>query len=535
LLIQVPHPSDAHFEWHLKHDLACLQAERDSLQAERATIETKLAAKMTTLFHIELYKKNNDRILTDLRRVVPHPLNITSERVEDLWDVLPDSFKTTPTGISKASHEALFDTLIPRLLQALGRAHFAYQRQLHVGSKPGWMLTDNRDFSACWQTVVVTCTLHAWNGNDSVNNQYKEGMGQEMEHMARQWSATGQSEIVGVFSNSRQLEIIRRVVTGTDGTAHFYTSGLLPFLTAAPAPARPTDGFRALVQLLASSPAQLGRAANMTTRVPLRLGGHLSLEARLGRGDSSDVYTADICEEAVAVKVYQSPVDSDPSTIIARDHSYEQTVLDDLGGTGMPPSVPKVHTQSYPEHCLITTPVGEPLTSAVEKCILTPVKAASLAADLCAALTWAHGNGWIHLDVRPTNVIIAGDRAVLVDWASALKEGTEGIGLRGTATDAPDDMVRGALQNQAYAWIAHPSLDWESLRYLYMSLVDKMFQECQLAYTRGTLSTEEYLIQRASFVTRHLGDAGVVYIVGAEAQERKCRTVLLRTLEHAVK
>ncbi|MFC7341774.1 serine/threonine-protein kinase [Saccharopolyspora griseoalba] len=59
---------------------------------------------------------------------------------------------------------------------------------------------------------------------------------------------------------------------------------------------------------------------------------------------------------------------------------------------------------------------------------LPPVDAAVLGMQLCSVLTYLHRHNWVHLDVKPSNVVEAGGRAVLLDLSLVCR-----IGERSTA------------------------------------------------------------------------------------------------------
>ncbi|GAB2650213.1 hypothetical protein GCM10027271_04990 [Saccharopolyspora gloriosae] len=54
---------------------------------------------------------------------------------------------------------------------------------------------------------------------------------------------------------------------------------------------------------------------------------------------------------------------------------------------------------------------------------LRPVDAAILGIQLCSVLGYLHRQGWAHLDVKPSNVVSAGGRAVLLDLSLACRIG----------------------------------------------------------------------------------------------------------------
>ncbi len=54
-----------------------------------------------------------------------------------------------------------------------------------------------------------------------------------------------------------------------------------------------------------------------------------------------------------------------------------------------------------------------------------------LGLQLVSALSYLHGRGWLHLDVKPANIVIDGGRAVLIDLSLA---GRPGVGRGGAGT-----------------------------------------------------------------------------------------------------
>lgn len=54
---------------------------------------------------------------------------------------------------------------------------------------------------------------------------------------------------------------------------------------------------------------------------------------------------------------------------------------------------------------------------------LAPLDAAVLGMQLCSALTYLHGHNWVHLDVKPSNVVEACGRAVLLDLSLVCRVG----------------------------------------------------------------------------------------------------------------
>ena len=62
---------------------------------------------------------------------------------------------------------------------------------------------------------------------------------------------------------------------------------------------------------------------------------------------------------------------------------------------------------------------GDSLSDLIACGPLTPQQTRHIALELCKALYVLHSLGWVHRDVKPDNVIISGNRAVLIDFDAA--------------------------------------------------------------------------------------------------------------------
>jgi serine/threonine-protein kinase len=86
---------------------------------------------------------------------------------------------------------------------------------------------------------------------------------------------------------------------------------------------------------------------------------------------------------------------------------------------------------------------GETLAERLTKGPLTSDSVAKLADDLLAGLEVAHANGIVHRDVKPANVILVGERAVLVDFgiAKRVRESDEQLTASGHVVGTPAYMA----------------------------------------------------------------------------------------------
>lgn len=79
------------------------------------------------------------------------------------------------------------------------------------------------------------------------------------------------------------------------------------------------------------------------------------------------------------------------------------------------PERPVLITETLPGHTLsyLIAEMGR----------LRPLDSAVLGIQLCSALRYLHGHGWAHLDVKPSNVVEIGGRAVLLDLSLVCRIG----------------------------------------------------------------------------------------------------------------
>jgi eukaryotic-like serine/threonine-protein kinase len=157
-----------------------------------------------------------------------------------------------------------------------------------------------------------------------------------------------------------------------------------------------------------------GRFTAVTELQGQILAGRYELDRVLGAGGMATVYLAadNLLKRQVAVKVLDPSHAWDPSfverfraearTAAALSHPNIVTVFDSGSDNGL--------------HYLVMEHVpGESLAALLRRQrLLPPQRAAELAGQVCAALQAAHDHGVVHRDVKPGNVLLAGDGRVKV-------------------------------------------------------------------------------------------------------------------------
>jgi serine/threonine protein kinase len=87
-------------------------------------------------------------------------------------------------------------------------------------------------------------------------------------------------------------------------------------------------------------------------------------------------------------------------------------------------------------------------------------QAIAIVATACDGLAHLHGEGWVHGDVNPGNLIVDGDRAVVIDLGVARRIG-EGGAVRGTHAYMAPEQVRGQAWTPATDVFALGVVLWE--------------------------------------------------------------------------
>ena len=144
------------------------------------------------------------------------------------------------------------------------------------------------------------------------------------------------------------------------------------------------------------------------------LGRRYRLEQRLGRGGSGEVFRAtdERLHRRVALKLFEIG-DATPEEI--RRYAHEARVLSSLAHPGLvalldvgADTLPDVGPVAFLVMELVD---GQTLRETIAAGPLTPRVTADVGRQLALALGHAHGAGVLHRDVKPSNVLVAPDRA----------------------------------------------------------------------------------------------------------------------------
>jgi serine/threonine protein kinase len=83
---------------------------------------------------------------------------------------------------------------------------------------------------------------------------------------------------------------------------------------------------------------------------------------------------------------------------------------------------------------------------------LSVTEVAHLGMHLASALSYVHRRGWVHLDVKPSNVIASGGRAVLIDFSIARRPGRGSTGVGTWCYLSPEQARGGRIGPASDVW-----------------------------------------------------------------------------------
>jgi serine/threonine protein kinase len=96
---------------------------------------------------------------------------------------------------------------------------------------------------------------------------------------------------------------------------------------------------------------------------------------------------------------------------------------------------------------------GETLSHLLDRTeTLTAAEAAVLGLQLSSALAYLHDHGYLHLDLKPSNVVVDGGRAIVVDLSIAQPPGRGTPGIGTWCYLSPEQAVGGTLDAAADVW-----------------------------------------------------------------------------------
>jgi eukaryotic-like serine/threonine-protein kinase len=144
----------------------------------------------------------------------------------------------------------------------------------------------------------------------------------------------------------------------------------------------------------------------------------VSLMRRGGRLDTYDVYSRERDCRCV-VKVVRP--DRSPEAHCRAALIREGELLRDLAH----PHLVRVYEviEDPRPAVVMETLTGSTLAALIEESPVTPQDATLLGRQLASALGYLHARGWLHLDVKPANVIVQAGRAILIDLSLATRPG----------------------------------------------------------------------------------------------------------------
>jgi hypothetical protein len=302
--------------------------------------------------------------------------------------------------------------------------------------------------------------------------------------------------------------------------------------------AAPSEGFAALVRVLSAEgllAGDLGPLKSLRVQWAAPAGGgagggggggdaappvieEVALGERIGQGGASDVYAVDGHATHV-IKVGRCA-----SANMDGAYSAEATALAMLAEAALTKVVPalvRVGSRARragddaPEialslwQVLELSPRGVPLedwlrvfvdSGAASDADAAGVGAASresrrkvadaVATRVHAALTHAHGKDIIHCDVRPSNVVMADDKAVLVDWDVSRRAG-ESLCCVGVAAYADERVFSEA------GCRAQPAVDMRALAFLWLSIAMGCAGRAPWLQQPGSCSWDEFSVLEA--------------------------------------
>ena len=102
---------------------------------------------------------------------------------------------------------------------------------------------------------------------------------------------------------------------------------------------------------------------------------------------------------------------------------------------------------------ILETLMGETLSHALERLDrLDFGDVALLGQQLCAAMAYLHEHDWLHLDLKPSNLVCEGGRVRVLDLSVALRPGSSRVGVGTVGYMSPEQIEGHPLSRAADVW-----------------------------------------------------------------------------------
>lgn len=267
---------------------------------------------------------------------------------------------------------------------------------------PDLSITSAYDRSLSWRSLLIPVEV------ETHPNREKEGTGQAISYLSFAMEEAHRKFGFCVFTDCHQVDIVRVNVAKSRKIPNVFHTGPLPFLTSE---LNPSPGFQLLVRLLQAHPTQLGMNVSIPVVEELNVPAITSVGKLVGYGRDSFVYAANMGTTEVAVK--QKRTETLP------DLTGEAKVLKELEQNSIP-NIPQL-LYSNPR-VLVMKPLGKSLQQHIaDSGPMDSAQAAILMRQLITSLSRTHMLGWTHRDIRPSNIILFEDQALIIDWGLASK------------------------------------------------------------------------------------------------------------------
>jgi len=183
----------------------------------------------------------------------------------------------------------------------------------------------------------------------------------------------------------------------------------------------------------------------------MRIPGY-DLGERLARSDVLDVHEAWSRERGCSVIVKSLRPDRRGDARAARSLRREGRLLESLSHPHLVRAYEVLHEPV--DAVVLETLGGETLAHLVRRRDrrLSAVELSFLGQHLCSAVGYLHDQGWLHLDLKPSNVVADGGRAKLIDLSIARRPGRAGAGVGTWCYLAPEQAAGGIVDAAADVW-----------------------------------------------------------------------------------